>query len=278
VADGIALPGPGHPVHLKWHRLRRRLDDIDFTVARLREGLALGASMEVDLRRHAGSGFVCLHDATLDRETSGKGPIAGLSRADLHQLRLRRQDGTVSDQPALLFEDLIEIIASGNHAGHVQLDLKEPRGKLDDAIIHAFVGLARRCADRLSLSGEDWHAVRALGANVPGLGLGFDPCKLPEARHLREASDFAAFVRLALASAPEATMIYLHYPLIIAALDAGFDIVGAIHEARRAVDAWTLDTTAPHFATHLRRLVACGVDQITTNEPIALEAAWKARL
>lgn len=276
MADGVALKGPQHPVRLKWHRLRRGRDDIDFTIARLLDGLNAGASMEVDLRRHAGPGFVCLHDETLDRETDGSGAIAKAKPELLRNLCLRDQVGTVSKQPILFFEDLVEIVGSGSRSGLVQLDLKESRDKLDDSTIRDFVRLARRCADRLTLSGEDWEAVRALGKDVPGLALGFDPCELPAARRLKTLTDFSEFVRLALATAPDATMIYLHYPLIIASLDAGFDIVGAFHDAHRTVDAWTLDTTAPDFSTCLRRLVACGVDQITTNEPIAVQRAWEA--
>jgi glycerophosphoryl diester phosphodiesterase len=276
MADGVALKGPQHPVRLKWHRLRRSRDDIDFTIARLLDGLNAGASMEVDLRRHAGPGFVCLHDETLDRETSGTGPIVQAKPELLRNLCLRDQAGIVSKQPILFFEDLVEILGSGARNGPVQLDLKESRSKLDEATIRDFVRLARYCADRLSLSGEDWEAVRALGKDVPGLALGFDPCELPEARRLKTLTDFSEFVRLALATAPDATMIYLHYPLIIASLDASFDIVGAFHDAQRTVDAWTLDTTSPDFFTCLRRLVACGVDQITTNEPIAVQRAWEA--
>ena len=70
---GVRLQGPNGPVSIKWHRLRRTTGDVDFTIARLREGLAAGASMEIDLRRHAEHGFVCLHDGELESETSGTG-------------------------------------------------------------------------------------------------------------------------------------------------------------------------------------------------------------
>ena len=65
-AKGIQLEGPNGPIKIKWHRLRRVAGDVDFTAARLREGLAAGASLEIDLRRHAEKGFVCLHDAMLE--------------------------------------------------------------------------------------------------------------------------------------------------------------------------------------------------------------------
>ncbi|MDN6438662.1 MAG: hypothetical protein L0K27_04255, partial [Corynebacterium nuruki] len=40
----------GHRTRLKWHRARRRLADAPFTVARIREGLTAGASVEIDVR------------------------------------------------------------------------------------------------------------------------------------------------------------------------------------------------------------------------------------
>src|SRR5262249_39936240 len=86
-SKGITIDASGHRVRLKWHRLQRRPDDLAFTPQRLREGLALGASMEVDLRRHADHGFVCLHDETLDRETTGSGPIAETSAETLRGLK-----------------------------------------------------------------------------------------------------------------------------------------------------------------------------------------------
>lgn len=275
MADGVRLAAAGHAVQLKWHRLRRGAADIDFGIARLRDGLAAGAAMEVDLRCHAEGGFVCLHDETLDRETDGSGPILGKSPDQLRRLRLRGRDGAATDQPPLLLEDLVDILAPARSDARVQLDLKEPRARLSNACIRNFAGLAARCAGRLSLSGEDWQAVSALGSRVPGLELGFDPCELPEVPLLHKAADFAAFVRLTLATAPMAAMIYLQYPLILASLDAGFDIVAAFHDAGRRVDAWTLDPSMPGFAASLRRLVACRVDQITTNDAIGVQSAWE---
>jgi hypothetical protein len=122
--DGIAIVADGHRTRLKWHRLQRRPEDIPFTPARLREGMALGASMEVDLRRRADGGFACLHDQTLDRETTGHGPVAAAGFADLRALRMRGQDGTPTEERLLLLEDLAELAAAGaDPTTLVQLDL-----------------------------------------------------------------------------------------------------------------------------------------------------------
>ena len=60
----------GHRTFFKWHRGRRTITDPVFTGQRIIEGMRLGASVEVDLVRHASNGFAVLHDETLDRETT----------------------------------------------------------------------------------------------------------------------------------------------------------------------------------------------------------------
>jgi len=94
---GIAIETGGHVTRLKWHRLQRRRSDLPFTPRRLLEGLAAGASMEVDLRLHADHSFVCLHDERLDRETTGKGPVAQASLEQLRRLTLRGEHATTGE-------------------------------------------------------------------------------------------------------------------------------------------------------------------------------------
>ena len=161
--DGIALKGPNRPIRIKWHRLRRTAGDVDFTAARLREGLAAGASMEIDLRRHAEQGFVCLHDDVLEFETSGHGPIAVASVAHLRTLRMRGPDGAVTDERLLLLDDLVEVAPESHPDAVVQFDLKEQLADLNEATIASFARLVSPNAGRFLLSGDDWSAVRAIG-------------------------------------------------------------------------------------------------------------------
>jgi glycerophosphoryl diester phosphodiesterase len=270
---GVRLEGPNGPIRLKWHRLRRTAGDVDFTIARLHEGLAAGASMEVDLRRHAGRSFVCLHDAELESETNGEGAIASASLAKLRSLRMRGPDGATTSQPLLLFENLVDIARHSHPDAVVQFDLKEHLADLDDAIMSTFAEGVAPIADRFVLSGDDWNAVRAMGERVDGLRLGFDPSDLPEARGLRSAEDFARFTRFTLETAPQAGIIYLEYRLVVASLAGGYDMVGALHAGGKAVDAWTFDVTSADSLADLARLIASGVDQISSNDSVALQGA-----
>ena len=62
MADAISVTRDGHRTFLKWHRARRRAADPVFTGRRILEGMALGASVEVDLVLHADDGFAVLHN------------------------------------------------------------------------------------------------------------------------------------------------------------------------------------------------------------------------
>ena len=278
ISAGLTIEVPGRSVRLKWHRLRRRADDIVFTQHRLAEGLALGASMEVDLRVHAEGGFVCLHDERLDRETTGVGPVVAATRRGLQDLRMRRDDGSPSDHPPMLLEELARLACGPAHPGaRVQLDLKEEAGALGDAIAATFGRVVAPIAERCLLTGSDWGAVRRLAAGVRGLGCGLDPCVEDTLEQLRTPADVAAFVDAALAAAPDAAMIYLDYRIVLAADALGADPIGAFHAAGKPVDAWTLGTKSPDALVNLRRLVALGVDQITTDEPVALAELFYGR-
>lgn len=275
--EGVCIDGPKHQIMLKWHRLRLVAGDTDFTMARLRQGIDAGASLEIDLRRHAEHGFVCLHDAVLDSETSGSGDIHSAGVAALRRLRLREHDGSVGDEPLLLLEDLVAVLAAGGHpSALVQFDLKEYLRDLDALTISGFAELVTPVCDRVVLSGDDWEAVKALGARLPVMRLGFDPSDLPEARNLTTTEDFARFARFTLSTAPEATFIYLEYHLVIDAIAAGFDLVGALQAGNRMVDAWTLDLNSSADLKALAVLIDSGVDQISSNDCVAIERAARA--
>ena len=274
--DGIEIVSGGHCTRLKWHRLQRLPEDVPFTPARLREGMALGASMEVDLRRRADGGFACLHDEALDRETTGRGPVAAAGFHDLRTLQMRGKDGAPTGERPLLLEDLAELAAAGaDPATLVQLDLKEADGALDSLSVEAFRAALAPVAGRFILSGGDWAAVRRLGAAVTGLRLGFDPCDDDSLASLRTAADAERFIAAALAAAPEAAMIYLSWPIVLRADALGVDLIAACHAAGKAVDAWTLNPDHPDAAAALARLVALRADQITTDWPAGLQALFK---
>jgi glycerophosphoryl diester phosphodiesterase len=272
---GIAIASGDHVTRLKWHRLQRSHSDLPFTPRRLLEGLAAGASMEVDLRLHADHSFVCLHDAILDRETSGAGPIKEASLEQLRRLTLRGDVG-MTGEGLILLEDLAEL-ARGMAAPEalIQLDLKEVDAAIDRQTIENFRRTMACIAGRCILSGGDWTAISRLADAVPAMRRGFDPCAEDTLEQLRDGIDCLDFAESTLATAPEAEMIYLDYRIVLAAEEIGIDLVAPFRAAGKAVDAWTLNTDHVAAAHSVRRLVALKVDQITTDEPDALQALFE---
>ena len=277
--EPIAVTHNAHRTFLKWHRARRRATDPVFTGRRILEGMALGASVEVDLVVHGGDGFAVLHDHnSIASETTGDGPARALSAAQIRALNLRGNDGRPIDDHVMLLEDLCALLARNppSPAALLQLDYKEGQGPLDTATIGAFTTAVTPVAANMILSSGEAEAVAALAANTPGLRVGHDPCHRGALEHIAQSRDFAGFVETALADAPRAELIYLAYPLVLAAEDASFDMVEAFHLAGRRIDAYTIKKADAETLPIVQRLLALKVDQITTDDAEGLAALIEA--
>src|SRR5262249_20781540 len=156
--------------------LRRTLGEPVFTAKRLRQGLALGASLEIDLRIHDGGGFVVLHDELLERETTGRGPVARATATELRLLRLRGGGGEPTGHPVLFLEDIAALLRNNTATpALLQLDLKEPVSRLNNTVVADFTTLFAGLGQNIEVSGNDWAAVKRLAEGVPGIGIGYDP-------------------------------------------------------------------------------------------------------
>jgi glycerophosphoryl diester phosphodiesterase len=122
------------------------------------------------------------------------------------------------------------------------------------------------------VSSGEAESVRLLTGAAPGIRVGYDPCHGDALERLAETSDFAGFVANAVADFPNAEMVYLAYPVVLAAADAGFDIIGAFHAAGRRIDAYTIKTADATTRPVVERLLELRVDQITTDDPEGLSA------
>ncbi|WP_420148916.1 glycerophosphodiester phosphodiesterase family protein [Spirosoma sp.] len=79
------------------------------------------AIIEMDVRMTRDSGFVLLHDATLDRESNAKGPVAEWTLTDLKKIRLKTLDGELTDQQIPTFQ---EVLAWNKNRYMLALDIK----------------------------------------------------------------------------------------------------------------------------------------------------------
>jgi glycerophosphoryl diester phosphodiesterase len=271
--DPVRVTRDGHETYFKWHRARRRAADPVFTGKRILEGMGLGASVEVDLVRCAGGGFAVLHDhLSIARETTGQGPALSHTADELRALHLRGNDGEPIIDQVMLLDDLCALLArTPPHADALlQLDYKENQAPLDAAAIAAFSGAVGPVARHMILSSGEAETVARLTDATHGLHVGYDPCHGDAITQLVTTRDFAGFTAAAIADSPRAEMIYLAYPLVLEADDAGFDIVAAFHTAGRRVDAYTIKTADETTHPVVNRLLALRVDQITTDDPEGL--------
>lgn len=277
--DGLFIERNGYQTMLKWHRGHQQAGDISFTPERIVQGMALGASVEVDVLCHADGGFVVLHDETLDTATTGHGPVAQASAATLQGLHLRARDGTPTHHRVMLLEELVPLLtANPCGAGAVlQLDLKESASRLGAREIAAFKAAVEPIAQHLILSGGDAQAVMMLADAVDGLPVGYDPCHDGAIPRLLASGDFSGFVSDAVRALRNTQMIYLEHRLVLAADDLGFDLIAAFHAHNKRVDAYTINTATEAVLPAVNRLLALRCDQITTDDPVGLEALVMAQ-
>jgi glycerophosphoryl diester phosphodiesterase len=271
----VSVTRNGHRTFLKWHRARRRASDPVFTGRRILEGMALGASVEVDLVVHGGHGFAVLHDhLSISRETTGEGGAKSHTAAALRALNLRDNDGAPLADHVMLLEDLCALLTRTppHPDALLQLDYKEGQGPLDAETIATFARHVGPLGRNMILSSGEAASVRILTGATPGLHVGYDPCHGEAVERVRETGDFPAFVATALEEFPDAELTYLDYRLVLGATDAGFDIVGAFHAAGKRVDAYTIKTADAVARPVVERLLAARVDQITTDDPEGLIA------
>jgi glycerophosphoryl diester phosphodiesterase len=274
MADGIAVTRDGHKTMQKWHRARQQVGDLPFTGARILEGLRLGASVEVDLVRHADGGFAVLHDFVLDRDTTGTGRVADTTASTIRALQLRDPAGRPTAHRPMLLEDLCALIAQDGAAAPtavLQLDLKEDAPGIDAVVVDTFAAAVTPVARHFILSGGHPQAIGRLADAVPSLPMGYDPCHEGAIERLHADRDFAGFVATALAAFPRARMIYLDHRLVLFAAEHGFDLIAAFHAAERTIDAYTLTRADAATAVVAEQLLALKVDQITTDDPVGLE-------
>jgi glycerophosphoryl diester phosphodiesterase len=257
---------------LKWHRLRRRAGDPPFARVNLGPGLAAGAALEIDVVVTADGELLCIHDQTLDRETTGSGPVRGATRAEIARLRQRGNAGEALDEPPLFFDAVVAAVRDtpSGAGGLVQIDLKEPGSRLADDEVAGLGHLIGDLAGRFVVSGAEWEPVQRLVRAAPGLRFGFDPLGFYRKGLPEDAAGFRRIAEQTLETAPGAGIYYLEARLVLAALRRGVDLVALVKREGAEVDVWTLDPTTPGLRDTLRTLLALGCDQITTNDPEAI--------
>ena len=215
------------------------------TLAGIRAALAFGAdAVEVDVHASAEGVPVLMHDPTVDRTTSGTGPVASLTLAELRAL-----DAGGEPVPALAE-------ALGLTKGRTLLvaELKRPGMEEAVAVVVRDVGAARGVMVWSFLS-EALEGMRRAAPALPRallIGLGSGERRMEMMR--------------------EAERLGVHGISVFFAMVDADTVLEARHH-RLTLYAWTADDPG-----EIARLVGLGVDGIVTNYPErALAAMGRAR-
>lgn len=262
-------------------------------------GLRAGVQhVEIDVVALANDDYLLVHDWTLEGETTGSGPTDACTLAQARNLRIRHDDRETHYRVPVL-SDVIALFAQHGGNTHLQIDFKNlipfPTPEPLERLLRIIEPLGERV---LVSSGADWQ-LRQMRRMAPWLEIGLevqlhldwdegtdrDPRLPPHqrgaygyyddslvaARHIWPVVEYLRDRCETLISlAPRISTFYVNHHLLARSLDDGFNWAEALHEVGIKLDAWTMDATDPVAMANLPRLVAAGVDQVTTNTPLAL--------
>src|SRR5262245_267049 len=95
------------------------------SLAALTAAVKLGlAGSEIDLRTTRDRKIVLMHDETVDRTTSGQGPVSSMTASQIHALRLERADGSFTDETVPDFDAVLRFM-SGHPTFSLAFDAKD---------------------------------------------------------------------------------------------------------------------------------------------------------
>ncbi len=257
------------------------------------------AFVEIDVTALQADDYLLVHDADLAAETTGAGAVAKCAVADIRDLRIK-VDGAATAYHVPTLSEVVALLRGSST--RLQIDYKNVYPFPDDEPLERLIRLIEPLGRGVLVStGADWQ-LRKLRTLAPDLDLGFDihfyidwqdPAqpRHPEVyprqlgaygyyddhplatRQIWSKADYLADRCGALIGlVSKASAFYVDHKLLAQSLDDGFNWAKALHAAGIKCDAWTLDVGDPQAEANAKRLLAAGVDQFTSNTPLALAA------
>jgi glycerophosphoryl diester phosphodiesterase len=216
-----------------------------------RNALALGADfIEFDVHLSRDGEAIVIHDATLDRTTTGAGPVRDRSVAELKALRLKDRSGAVTAETVPTLDEVVEVAARAK--GRMLLEIKVDAGKarypgIEEKVL-AILDRHAMTASTVVMSFEapTWRRVRELRPEVA-------TCALYSARALAPTS---LSVELDTLRAAGVRFIGVEHTVVDAA---------AVVQAQGAgirLGAWTVNNPAD-----MQRMIGAGVTILITDQP-----------
>jgi glycerophosphoryl diester phosphodiesterase len=252
LAAVVERPAAGAQVLIAAHRGGALLWPENSLLA-FRNALALGVDLlETDVHLTADGEVVVLHDPTLERTTTGRGPVREATLAELAAHRLRTREGTPTDEPIPTLAGLLDLL--GPARAELLLEIKAgPGGQRYPGIEEKILGLvrARGLPARTVVMAFQPETVRRVRELEPTIRTAL---LIGRARGEPERGWPAEFVRRA--REVGATHLGLNHRL----LDG--DVVAAARRAGIAVAAWTVNEEP-----EMQRVIGLGVDVLITDQP-----------
>jgi glycerophosphoryl diester phosphodiesterase len=256
------------------------------SIEAIRECFEAGvARIEIDVHSLVGHDYVVYHDRRFESETTGSGSAGAATPDGVRGLQFKHHPG---GRPPLLSE-VIEL-ARGFDT-ELQLDWKDLR-LMSGERLRALIDTVAPLRDRIIVSApQDWN-LRRLHAADAEFPLGFDPGHyldyaiegqavfLPRnlgaygyrddhpmglARAEATADYLAARMEMLLLQAPGSREFFLNFRLVLQMLEDGFNVAEWLHARGIGANVWTADCHGPESVRWIERLVAAGVERITTN-------------
>jgi glycerophosphoryl diester phosphodiesterase len=254
-----AVAGP--PVQIAAHRGGSLLWPENSLLA-FRNALALGADLlELDVHLTRDGEVVVIHDPTLERTSTGTGPVATARLADLAGARLRARDGTVIDEPVPTLAQVLDLLRPT--PAELLLEIKvDPARRPYAGIEEKTLALldARGLRPRtvvMAFEPDTLRRVRTLDAGIRTTML------VSRSRVERERA--VASTVVGWATEVGATSLGVDHRVVDAPL------VAAARQAGLRLAAWTVNTEAD-----IRRMLDLGVDVVISDQPdLALRLAGR---
>ena len=251
--------------------------------------------VEIDVQMLRGSGWAVFHDDRFDKATTARGRVADATAVELSRARFR---GTNERVP--LLSEALALVANAPFPRLIELDLKAgppipwPR-------VEELARSVEAVRDRIVFgTTADWNLRRLLAVDaalpvslnphayidfgdrdgtLPVGAYGYlDAHPLARRRVSGGVNDylrdrFGALLRIV----PGTREAHLRLRFFEKMLDDGVaDAAEIFHEQRVKVDVWTVDAGTARWRARVARVVAAGVDIVTTNTPRELAEAIRS--
>ena len=247
-AQGRAQPAPA--TLLAAHRGGALLWSENSLLA-FRNAVALGADfIEFDVHLSKDGEVVVIHDPTLDRTTTGEGPVKDRTAAELKALRLKDRTGTVTQESVPTLDEVVAVAAGAKRRMLLEIKVDASRARYP-GIEEKVLGILDRhgmagATVVMAFGAPTWRRVRELRPDVA-------TCALYSARGLAGTTLAAELDTLRAAGV---RFIGVEHTAVDAA---------AVAQARAAgigLGAWTVND-----AGDMKRIIAAGVAILITDQP-----------